>query len=180
MTVEQCATVCVGLCVRTESRTKQVGGSLADWFKLHHFTNIRDPAVMIDFSYFMANFCWLIVAFSSKSRNRADSCADNRGLVATVRGFDWQLGGLIDKDPPAIPVTAPVREPALFTLDVSTGTARSHPQHSQAHTPTPREQPKHLAFHNLGFPFKSPVHLRWTREREVCCLQCRQIMGEWA
>lgn len=83
-----------------------------------------------------------------------------------MRGFDWQLGGLIDKDPPAIPVTAPVREPALFTLDVSTGTARSYPQHTQAHTPTPREQPKHLASHNLGFLFKSTNPLMMnTRER---------------
>lgn len=63
-------------------------------------------------------------------------------------------GGLIDKDPPAIPLTAPVRAPALFTLDVSTGTARSFPLYhppppnTQAHTLTSREQAKHLASPN--------------------------------
>ena len=50
--------------------------------------------------------------------------------------FDWQLegAGVIDKDPPAIPVTAPVREPARLTSDVSNGTARSHPKYTQKHT----------------------------------------------
>lgn len=69
-----------------------------------------------------------------RMREWADSCVDNRAQVAIVRRFDWRLGGLIDKDPPAIPVTAPVREPARLTSDVSTGRAHSHPQHTQTHT----------------------------------------------
>lgn len=48
--------------------------------------------------------------------------------------------GLIDKDPPAIPVTAPVREPAHLTSDVSTGTACSHPHHTHTNRHTHRER----------------------------------------
>ena len=102
--------------------------------------------------------CWLFCPFSvqiqkegERQRGRADSCGDNRALVATVRGFDWRLGGVIDKDPPAAPVTAPVREPARLTSDVSTGTARSHPQHTHIQ----RQQPKHLAYQPLTKPFTS-------------------------
>lgn len=42
-------------------------------------------------------------SFFMSGRERADSCVDNRSLVAVVKGFDWQLGGgLIDKDYPLL------------------------------------------------------------------------------
>lgn len=55
-------------------------------------------------------------------------------------GIWLAAGGLIDKDPPAIPVTAPVRVPTHLTLDVSTVTAHSHPHCMYRHAQRDREK----------------------------------------
>lgn len=64
---------------------------------------------------------------------RDDSCADT-GVVAMVRVFDWQLGGLIDKDPPAIPVTAPVKSINSSHFACINCYSHSHPHCMYRHT----------------------------------------------